>query len=94
MDTDILGIIVMYALVLLLALPLGRYIGKIFNYETTWLDTIFNPLDKIFFKLGGIDPTVEMTWKQHLAALLAINGVWLLVCMFVLTNMDLSLIHI
>jgi K+-transporting ATPase ATPase A chain len=88
MDTDILGIIVMYALVLLLALPLGRYIGKIFNYETTWLDKVFNPLDKLFFKLSGIDPTVEMTWKQHLAALLIINGVWLLVCMFVLTNMD------
>jgi potassium-transporting ATPase potassium-binding subunit len=88
MDTDILGIIVMYGLVLLLALPLGRYIGKIFNYEKTWLDRIFNPLDMLFFKLGGIDEKVEMTWKQHLAALLTINGVWLLVCMFVLTNMD------
>ena len=51
MNSELLGIIVMYGLVILLAIPLGRYIGKIFNYETTWLDKIFNPIDKIFFKI-------------------------------------------
>lgn len=88
MNSEILGIIVMYGLVLLLAIPLGRYIGKIFNYESTWADKVFNPLDKLFFKIGGINPDKEMTWKQHLGALLTINLFWFLLCMFVLTNMD------
>ncbi|MFP9100850.1 potassium-transporting ATPase subunit KdpA [Flavobacterium sp. RHBU_24] len=88
MNSEIFGIIVMYALVLLMAIPLGRYIGKIFNYEPTWLDKIFNPIDRLFFKLGGIDETVEMTWKQHLSALLTINGVWFILSMFVLLNME------
>lgn len=87
MNTEILGIIVMYGLVMLLAIPLGRYIGKIFNYETTWLDKIFNPIDKLFFKIGGINPSIEMTWKQHLVALLSINVVWFVISMLVLTNM-------
>ncbi len=87
MDSEILGIILTYGLVLLLAIPLGRYIGKIFNYESTWLDPIFNPLDKIFFKIGGVDPKKEMTWKQHLVALLSINLVWFIISMLVLTNM-------
>lgn len=77
----------MYLLSLAFAIPLGNYIGKVFNGEKTWLDAVFNPIDQLFFKLGGIDTTQEMTWKQHLAALLTINFVWFLICMFVLTNM-------
>ena len=88
MNSEILGVILMYALVVLMAIPLGRYIGKIFSNEKTWLDKVFNPLDKLFFKLSGIDPTKEMSWKQHLLALLTINLFWFLICMFVLTNMS------
>lgn len=88
MNSEILGIIAMYGIVLLLAIPLGRYIGKIFNSENTWLDKVFNPLDRLFFKIGGINPDREMTWKQHLMALLVINLFWFLLSMFVLTNME------
>lgn len=88
MNTEILGIVLMFGLVVVLAIPLGRYIGKVFNYENTCLDVIFNKLDKLFFKLSGIDPTKEMNWKQHLGALLTINLVWFILSMFVLTNMS------
>ena len=87
MNSELLGIIFMYGLVMLLAIPLGRYIGKIFNYENTWLDKIFNPIDKLFFKIGGVNPNKEMNWKQHLVALLTINVVWFVISMLVLTNM-------
>lgn len=87
MNTEIFGIMLMYGLVLALAIPLGRYIGKVFNYENTWLDKIFNPLDNLFFKLSGIDPNIEMTWKQHLVALLTINIFWFIISMLALTNM-------
>lgn len=87
MNTEINGIILMYLLVILMAIPLGKYIGKIFNYEKTWVDNIFDPLDKIFFKLSGVDPLREMNWKQHLTALLTINVVWFVFSMFILTNM-------
>ena len=87
MNSEILGIIVTYVLVLLLAIPLGRYIGKIFNYQSTWLDKIFNPIDALFYKVGGIDSNKQMNWKQHLVALLSINMVWFIISMLVLTNM-------
>lgn len=87
MNAELLGIIFMYGLVILLAIPLGRYIGKIFNYESTWLDAVFNPIDKLFYKIGGINPAKEMNWKQHLTALLTINVVWFVLSMLVLTNM-------
>ncbi len=85
MNTEILGVILMYATVLVLAIPLGRYIGKIFNYENTWLDKIFNPIDNIFYKLSGINPSIAMNWKQHL---LVINAFWFVIALFVLSNMS------
>lgn len=78
----------MYVTVVALAVPLGTYIGKIFSNEKTWSDAIFNPLDRLFYKLSGIDPTIEMTWKQHLVALLTINFIWFVITMLVLTNMS------
>ncbi len=87
MNTEILGVVLMYGLVVALAIPLGRYIGKVFSNEKTWLDKVFNPLDKLFYKLSGIDPSKEMNWKQHLLALLTINMFWFLICMFVLMDM-------
>ena len=78
MNTEILGVVAMYAIMVLLAIPLGKYIAKVYNGEHTWLDRLFNPLDKLFFKLSGIKPEKEMTWRQHLLALLTINLVWFL----------------
>lgn len=88
MNTEILGIILMYAAVVLMAIPLGRYMGKVFSNDKTWLDTIFNPLDKLFYKISGIDSSKQMNWKQNLMALLSINFIWFLLTMFVLTNMS------
>lgn len=88
MNTEILGIVMMFAVAILLALPLGHYIGKIFSNEKTWLDKIFNPIEKVFYRLSGIDAGKEMNWKQHLIALLTINVVWFVTAMLVLTNMS------
>lgn len=87
MNTEILGVIAMFIASVALAIPLGRYIGKVYSGDKTWADAIFKPLDKLFFKLGGINLDKEMNWKQHLAALLTINLVWFLLSMFVLMNM-------
>lgn len=88
MNTEIFGVIAMFVIMVLLAIPLGRYIGKIYNGDKTWLDFIFNPIDKLFFKAGGIKPEKEMTWQQSMVALLVINLVWFLLSMLVLMNMS------
>jgi K+-transporting ATPase ATPase A chain len=88
MNTEILGVVLMYASAVLVAIPLGRYFGKVFQYENTWLDKIFNPLDRLIYRISGIDASREMNWKQHLGALLTVNAVWFIVSMLVLTNMS------
>jgi len=88
MNTQLMGVVAMYLLTVLLAIPLGKYIGKVYMDERTWADRLFNPLDRIFYRLGGIRPDREMNWKQHLTALLTINLVWFLFSMLVLMNMS------
>ena len=78
----------MFTITFLLSIPLGKYIAKVYAGEKTLLDRIFNPLERGFFKISGIDALKEMTWKQHLVALLTINGIWFLLSMFVLMNMS------
>ena len=67
-----------------LAIPLGKYIAKVFAGDKTIFDPVFNPIERLFYKLTGIDPKVEMSWKQHMAAMLTINMIWFLLGMLVL----------
>ncbi|HEU4719396.1 MAG TPA: potassium-transporting ATPase subunit KdpA [Bacteroidia bacterium] len=87
MNTEIIGIIFMYAVTLLLAIPLGKYIGKVFSGEKVWTD-FMNPAERFIFRISGINPSQEMNWKQHLKAMLTINFVWFLLSMLVLMNMS------
>jgi K+-transporting ATPase ATPase A chain len=86
MNTEISGVIVMYVLTIVMAIPFGKYIAKVYAGEKTLLDPVFNPLENSFFLISGIDRNVEMNWKQHLVTLLTINFVWFLLGMFVLMN--------
>ena len=86
MVTQLIGAMAIFLFTILLAIPLGRYIARVYNGDKTWLDFIFNPIEKLFFKLSRIDATTEQTWQQQLKAMLVLNGVWFLWCMFVLMN--------
>lgn len=88
MNAEIIGIVLMFFITIILAIPLGKYIAKVYTGERTWVDPIFGPVDKIVFKLSGINPLKEMQWKEHMIALLTINFLWFLFSMFVLMNMD------
>jgi len=83
MNTEYAGIIFMYAATVALAIPLGKYIAKVFKGEKTWFDFIA-PLERLIFRLSGIDTKKEMNWKQHLVALLSINVLWLFYAFFCL----------
>ena len=87
MNTELLGIIATYLLTLVIAIPLGKYLAKVFAGEKVWTDFL-SPIESGIFKLSGINPKEEMTWKQHMKALVTINLVWLVYGFFVLMNQD------
>lgn len=88
MNTEILGVVAMFLITLLLAIPFGKYISKVYTGEKTFLDPVFKPVERFFYKISGIDPDHEMNWKQHLVALLTINFLWFFMSMLILMNMS------
>lgn len=84
MNTEILGIIVMFTFSVLLAIPLGKYIAKVYGGDKTLLDPLFNPVERVFYKISGINTQTEMNWKQQIVAMLTINLVWFLLGMLIL----------
>lgn len=87
MNPEITGVLITLFLTILLAIPLGKYIAGVFDYKPDSLSNVFGFVDKLFYKLSGIDPQRRMDWKQNLSALLTINLVWFVLTMLVLTNM-------
>lgn len=84
MNTEILGIIAMFTITVLLAIPLGKYIARVYSGANTFADPVFNPVEKFIYRLCQIDHKEEMTWKKHLKILLTINFIWFLLTMGVL----------
>ena len=86
MNTEFWGVVFMFVLTVLVAIPLGKYIAQVYSGERTFLDGVMGPLERGMFKLSGIDGNKEMTWKEHLVALLTINAVWFFLGMLLLMN--------
>jgi K+-transporting ATPase ATPase A chain len=87
MNSELLGVVVSFFLVVIISIPLGKYISKVILHQHTWLDNLLNPIDNFIFKLSGIHSSKEMNWKQHLFAMLTINIIWFALSMMVLMNM-------
>ncbi|GEM67818.1 potassium-transporting ATPase potassium-binding subunit [Sphingobacterium mizutaii NBRC 14946 = DSM 11724] len=84
MNTEIWGVIAMFLATIILAIPLGKYIANVFSDKPSFLDKIFGPIERGIMRLSGVDFKKEMTWKEHLVALLTINLVWFVVGMLIL----------
>lgn len=87
MNTELLGIVASFVLALVIAIPLGKYLAKMFAGERVWTDFL-KPVETGIFKLSGINPNEGMNWKQILKALMTINILWLVYGFFVLIYQD------
>lgn len=75
MNTEVLGVILQIVLMVGLAWPLGKYIARVYKGERTYLD-FMKPVERLMYKLSGVNPDEEMDWKKFLRALLVVNLFW------------------
>lgn len=75
MNTEILGVALQILLMVVISIPLGKYIAKVYKGERTWSD-FMKPIERLIFRVSGINPGEEMNWKQFLKALLLLNAFW------------------
>ena len=70
---------VFYLIILVvLAIPLGGYIGKVMNGEKVFLTKIISPCEKILYKVMRVNENEEMNWKKYLWSVLLFNGIGLI----------------
>ena len=61
--------LVLYIVVLVaLVKPLGSYMAKVYEGEPCGLDRVVGPVERLIYRLLGIRPDEEMTWKGYAAA--------------------------
>jgi potassium-transporting ATPase potassium-binding subunit len=73
-----LQFVVFFAVLLLLMRPLGLYIARVVEGEKTFLDPLLRPIERLFYRVCGIQADQEMSWQQYSVAMLIVSFVSLL----------------
>ena len=67
------------AALLLVTKPLGLYLTRVLDARgRTFLDPVFKPLERLTYKVLGVDPKQEHDWKQYTIAMLLFSFVTML----------------
>ncbi len=68
--------IVLFLLVILaLTKPLGVFMARVFSGEKTFLDPLLRPVERLVYRLTGVDEAHEMRWTEYTIAMLLFSGV-------------------
>ncbi|MBD7910946.1 MULTISPECIES: potassium-transporting ATPase subunit KdpA [Clostridium] len=73
-----INVILQYALYLLilviLAIPLGKYIGKIMNGEKVFLSKVLVPIENFIYKILRVHKNEQMNWKKYGVSVIAFSA--------------------
>ena len=73
-----LQILFFLALILAVTKPLGLFMTRVFNRERTFLDPIMRPVERLIYRLTGVNETREMRWTEYAIAMLLFSCVSML----------------
>jgi len=63
-----------YVVVLIaLARPLGAYMARVYEGQPSILNTLGAPVERVLYRICGIDPAREMRWTEYAVAAMAFN---------------------
>ena len=74
-----LQILVFFAAIVAVTKPLGIFMFRVFEGDRQPLPRTFGRLEHLCYRLSGVDPRKEHTWKQYVFALLAFSAAGLIV---------------
>ncbi len=62
-----------FVVLLVLSIPLGTYMAKVYENKPFFLEKLFGWLEKLIYKIAGVQPDKEMDWKGYALAMLLFN---------------------
>ena len=66
-------------LVFLVTKPMGVYMARVFNHEPTFIDPVLRPIEKLLYRVTGVDENHEMRWTEYAISMLLFSLVSMLV---------------
>jgi len=64
--------------IFLITKPLGIYMARVFGGEKTFFDPVLRPIERLVYRLCGVDENQEMRWTEYGAAMLLFSGLSLI----------------
>jgi K+-transporting ATPase ATPase A chain len=77
-SNDLIQMLVFFVILIALAIPLSKYMAKVYQGEKTFMDRVMGPLERFIYRLCGIDGQKEMNWWEYALSLLAFSLVGIL----------------
>ena len=74
----LLEVVLFFVLLAALTKPIGVYMRRVFSGERTFLDPLLRPVERLVFRLSGIDAKREQPWQAYTIAMLAFSAAGLL----------------
>ena len=74
-----LQILVFFALILAVTKPLGAFMARVFNRERTFLDPVLRPVERLIYRMTGVDEKREMRWTEYGVTMLLFSVVSMIV---------------
>ena len=66
-------------LILAITKPIGAFMARVFGGERTFLDPVMRPIERLLYRLTGVDEKHEMRWTEYAFTMLLFSGVTMLV---------------
>jgi len=63
-----------FLVIFLVTKPLGVFMTRVFSREKTFLDPLFRPIERLVYRLTGVDENREMRWTEYAVAMLLFSG--------------------
>ncbi len=64
-----------FLLLLAITKPMGLYMARVFSGEKTFMDPVLRPVERLLYRVTGVDETYEMRWTEYAIAMLLMSGV-------------------
>jgi K+-transporting ATPase ATPase A chain len=69
----LLQVVLYIAVLVALAKPLGTFMANVYEGRRTFLSPVLRPLERVIYKVAGIDEQSEAGWKRYTAGMLVFN---------------------
>jgi K+-transporting ATPase ATPase A chain len=77
-----LQILLFLILIFLVTKPLGIYMARVFNREKTFMDLVLRPIERLLYRVTGVDEKHDMRWTEYATAMLLFSMVSMIVLYF------------